>query len=180
MTWCHVLPSLGSSQLFTLLIWGGTYQFWHTRMDPLECTSASGIPDICKKIIWEMIFYIHVYHIAGNFRGRKLLWIVEKYDFRGENFADCSLLLRQRAPRSQISGRKLSQIATQPQNSWKFSPSKFPAIWYFMVGKEHSWGRPYCVSAQCDILISEEKWSAQTIIGTAVDPTLTPTTKVKS
>ena len=26
------------------------------------------------------------YRIAGNFRGRKLSWIGEKYDFRGENF----------------------------------------------------------------------------------------------
>ena len=26
------------------------------------------------------------YHIAGNFRGRKLSLIVEKYDFNGENF----------------------------------------------------------------------------------------------
>ena len=48
-------------------------------------------------------------HIVGNFRGRKLSRIGEKYDFRGENvrelvknmifveetFADCSPVLRQ-------------------------------------------------------------------------------------
>ena len=29
---------------------------------------------------------MEMYHIAGNFRGRKPLGIGEKYNFRGENF----------------------------------------------------------------------------------------------
>ena len=32
------------------------------------------------------IIFTHTYHIAGNFQGRKLPRIGEKYDFRGENF----------------------------------------------------------------------------------------------
>ena len=48
--------------------------------------------------------------MAGNFRGRKLPQIGEKYDFRRENFRR---LLCQRMPRPQILRRKLSRIATK-------------------------------------------------------------------
>ena len=60
--------------------------------------------------------------MAGNFRGRKLLQIGEKYDFRRENFRR---LPCQRMPRPQISRTKLLQIATKlRQIRKKFSPSK--------------------------------------------------------
>ena len=48
------------------------------------------------QILYGGLLYIHPsflgsskrlsYHIVGNFRGRKLSRITEKYDFRGENF----------------------------------------------------------------------------------------------
>ena len=65
------------------------------------------------------------YHIAGNFRGRKLSQIGEKYDFHEENCLPCQRMLRH--PNS---WRKLSQIATKPQNSREcFLLWKFLAIW---------------------------------------------------
>jgi len=54
----------------------------------------------------------------------KLSRIGENMIFVEKTLADCSLLLRQRTPRPKISRRKLSQIATKPWNSRKFSPSK--------------------------------------------------------
>ena len=66
------------------------------------------------------------YHMAGNFWGRKLSQIGEKYDFRG--------LLTFAVPKvshPQISQRILSQIATKPRNSQKFSPSK---VSHYTVG----------------------------------------------
>jgi len=72
------------------------------------------------------------YHIAGNFRGRKLSQIGEKYDFHEEISCgpDCLLLPCQRMLRYPNSWRKLSQIATKPQNSREcFLLWKFLAIW---------------------------------------------------
>ena len=63
----------------------------------------------------------HYYHIARNFRGRKLSRIA---DFTEKTFVDSSLVPRQRMPHLQISRRKLSRIATNPQNLRKFSYSK--------------------------------------------------------
>ena len=60
----------------------------------------------------------------GNFQGRKLSWIGEKYDFCRENVC---WLLACAAPKDAtppISRRKLSQIATKPRNLQRFSPSK--------------------------------------------------------
>ena len=75
-----------------------------------------------------VVKYISMYHIAGNFRGRKLSRIAEKYDFTDKTFvdADSSLVPRQRIPHFQISRRKLSRIAINPRNSQKFSPESFP------------------------------------------------------
>ena len=75
------------------------------------------------------------YHIAVNFRGRKLLRIGEKYDFHGENFRG---LLSFDAPKDatpQISQRKLSCIATKLQNSREkvFSLKSFPLYGTFVM-----------------------------------------------
>ena len=55
--------------------------FWK-ETDGVTCSSAmksfTSIPKITEK--WE------IYRIAGNFQGRKLSRIGEKYNFRGENF----------------------------------------------------------------------------------------------
>ena len=51
-------------------------------------------------------------------------WIFMYWEWE-KTFADCSLLSCQEMPRHQTSWRKLSQIATKPQNSQKFSPSNF-------------------------------------------------------
>ena len=69
----------------------------------------------------------HKYHIAGNFRGRKLSRIGKKYDFRRQNFRRLLTLLPQRTPHPQILQRKLLRIATKLRNSWKvFSLESFP------------------------------------------------------
>ena len=68
----------------------------------------------------------HIYRIAGNFLGKKLSWICEKYDIHWEKtFTDCSLLPHQRMAHPKIFWRKLSRIATK---LWSFLPWKFPAI----------------------------------------------------
>ena len=64
------------------------------------------------------------YHIAGNFWGRKLSQIGEKYDFSEENFRGLLTFAAPKVPHLQILQRKLSHITTKPQNSRKFSPSK--------------------------------------------------------
>ena len=65
------------------------------------------------------------YHrIAGNFQGRKLLRIGEKYDFHGENFRGSLACATPMNATPQISWRKLLWIASKPQNLQKFSPSK--------------------------------------------------------
>ena len=64
------------------------------------------------------------YHIAGNFRVKKLLQIGENTIFAEKTFVDCSLLSCRRTTTPQISRRKLSRIATKLRNLRKFSPSK--------------------------------------------------------
>ena len=74
-----------------------------------------------------MVDYAHIstyYHIVGNFQGRKLSLICEKYDFRGENFRRLLAFAVPKDATPQISWRKLSHIATKLRNSRKFSPSK--------------------------------------------------------
>ena len=61
--------------------------------------------------------------IVGNFQGRKLLRISNKYDFRGENFHGLLAFAMLKDTTPQISQRKLSQLATKGPNSRKFSPS---------------------------------------------------------
>ena len=65
-----------------------------------------------------------MYRIAGNFRGRKLSWIGEKYDFRRENFRRLLAFAVPKDATPQISQRKLLRITTKLRNSHKFSPSK--------------------------------------------------------
>jgi len=48
------------------------------------------------------------YRIVGNFEGENFRKLVKNTIFAEKTFADCSLLLHQRTPRSQISRRKLS------------------------------------------------------------------------
>ena len=47
-----------------------------------------------------------------------------KYDFRGKNFCRWLAFAAPKVPCSQISWRKISQIAAKPQNSRKFLPLK--------------------------------------------------------
>ena len=65
-----------------------------------------------------------VYRIAGNFRGRKLSQIGEKYDFCRENFRGLLAFAVPKDAMPQISRTKLSRKATKPRDSHKFSPSK--------------------------------------------------------
>ena len=61
------------------------------------------------------IRYVNVLdRLAGNFQGRKLSRIGDKYDFREEIFRRLLAFGLQRMPDPQISQRKLSQIATKP------------------------------------------------------------------
>ena len=59
-----------------------------------------------------------------NFQGRKFSRIGEKDDFRWENFRGLLAFVAPKDAVPQILQRKLSSIATKPQNSQKFSPSK--------------------------------------------------------
>ena len=69
------------------------------------------------------------YRIAGNFWGRRLSQIGEKHDFCGENFHGLLVFAAPKdTPHSQILRRKLSWIATKPQNSWKFFPTAHQTI----------------------------------------------------
>ena len=67
--------------------------------------------------------------IAGNFRGRKLSWIVEKYDFCGENFRRLLAFAVRKDATPQILRRKLLHIATKPWNLRNFSPSKVSPLY---------------------------------------------------
>jgi len=73
-----------------------------------------------KNFILVQVTLLH----SGKFSREKLLQIGEKYNFAEKIVADCSLVPHQRKPCPQILWRKLSQIATKPRNSRKFSPSK--------------------------------------------------------
>ena len=61
---------------------------------------------------------------SGKFSREKLLRIGEKYDFRGENLRGLPAFAAPKVRCPQILWIKLSQIATKPRNSRKFSPSK--------------------------------------------------------
>ena len=71
-----------------------------------------------------------IYRIAGNFRGRKLSRIGEKYDFHGENFRGLLAFAAPKDATPQISRRKLLRIATKPQNLRSFLLRKCSAIRY--------------------------------------------------
>ena len=58
---------------------------------------------------------------SGNFLGRKLSQIDEKYDFRRENSCGLLAFTAPRMLRPQISQRKLSQMATKPRNLRKLA-----------------------------------------------------------
>ena len=62
------------------------------------------------------------YRIAENFRGRKLSWIGEKYNFCGENFRRLLAFVVPNDATPPNLQRKLSWIATKPRNLRKFSP----------------------------------------------------------
>ena len=64
------------------------------------------------------------HRIAGNFQGRKLSRIGENTFFTEKTFAHLLAFAAPNDATPQIFRRKLSRIATKPQNSWKFSPSK--------------------------------------------------------
>ena len=74
-----------------------------------------------------VVTLLHVYRIAGNFRGRKLSRIG---DFSRENFHGLLACAAPKMPHPQNLQRKLSRIATKPQNSRKFFPLKVSAIRY--------------------------------------------------
>ena len=63
-------------------------------------------------------------HISQQFSPGTKLHTVEQETFEGENFRRLLIFAAPKNATAQISQRKLSRIATKPQNSWKFSPSK--------------------------------------------------------
>ena len=67
---------------------------------------------LCATVKWE------------TFEENFFCKLVKNTIFAEKTFTDCSLLLCPRMQRPQISQRKVSRIATKPQNSCKFSPSK--------------------------------------------------------
>ena len=85
------------------------------REDTPSCTACVSVLCVLQRTC---------YHIVGNFRGRKLSQIGEKYNFHGENFRRLLAFAVPKDATPQILQRKLSHIATNPQNSQKFSPSK--------------------------------------------------------
>ena len=90
------------------------------------------------------------YHIAGNFRGRKLLQIGGKYDFHRENF---HWLLTRAAPKDATSSnfaKKTSRLATKPRNSQKFSPSK---VSHYIVRRDE-WANLIFSCSSCCFLAS--------------------------
>ena len=71
-----------------------------------------------------MISNLSSYDIAGNFRGRKLSQISEKYDFHREKFHGLLTFATPKDATLQISQRKFPHMFTKPRNSRKFSPTK--------------------------------------------------------
>ena len=65
-----------------------------------------------------------------TFEGENFCELVKNVIFTEKTFVDCSLLPHQRTPLPQILQRKLSRIATKPQNLQKFLPRKFLIIRY--------------------------------------------------
>jgi len=65
------------------------------------------------------------YHIEGNFRGRKLSRISEKYDFRGENFSGllACAVSKDTTPLNFVE-KTFTNSQKKTRNSWNFSPLK--------------------------------------------------------
>ena len=95
------------------------------------------------------VYQVRVYHTAGNFRGRKLLQIGEKCNFRRENFVDFSLL-----PHAQILLRTLSRIATKPRNLCKFSSLKVSRCMGFKNPQHGIWWLT-CNTKRCSPIYHE-------------------------
>ena len=96
--------------------------------------------------------------IAGNFQGRKLSWIGEKYDFHRENFCRllaCAMPKDTTPPNFE---EKVSQITTKLRNY--FLSRKFPAIWYWSrrILEWHTTPPPYlhCITHHSDLSFSPE------------------------
>ena len=91
-----------------------------------------------------------------------------KYDFRGENFRGLLAFAVPKDATPQISWRKLSRIATKPQNSWKvFSRESFPLYgnnWWCQVEcllHSCSWNAVNCVISlwyMITSLMETESW----------------------
>ena len=82
------------------------------------------------------------YCIAGNFQGRKLLWIGRKGAFCRENFHGILNWSYNGCGLPKISWRKLLRVAVKSQNSWRFSPSKI-SCYNNMVFENATWIWPY-------------------------------------
>ena len=103
------------------------------------------------------------YRIVGNFQGRKLSRIGEKYNFHGENFRGMLALPCQRTPCPQISQRKLLQIATKPRNLQEFSPSKVCNIWYLAPCQWIYWMRLRTMTDK-DRLLTDDTVKSRTVV----------------
>ena len=68
--------------------------------------------------------------IAGNFQGRKLSRIGEKYNFHGGNFRGLLTFATPKDAMPQILRKKLSCIVTKPWNLWKFSAIRYSGMQY--------------------------------------------------
>ena len=103
----------------------------------LLSVEASDDSEIKRALIG--VYQVRVYHTVGNFWGRKLSRIGEKYNFRRENFVDFSLLPHQKMPHAQLLLRTLSRIATKPWNLWKFSSLKVSRYTVFKNPQHVMW-----------------------------------------
>ena len=139
-----VMLHLINAQLYTVL--SRTSAYGHSQ---LNCPTWVWVVTCKKELKWFN------YRIAGNFQGRKLLWIGEKYNFRRENFRGLLTFAAPKDATLQISRRKLSCIAQNHEIRESFLPWKFSAIWY-----SHARGHPRCkVRESCIVLQSRPTWS---------------------
>ena len=69
--------------------------------------------------------------MAGNFQGRKLLWIGKKITFRGENF--CGMLNQSYMACPKFRGENVHGWLSNHEIHKRFLPQKFSAIWYIRL-----------------------------------------------
>ena len=110
-----------------------------TGMGHTVCTLCTGVVKRSARCIPGLNSSVHDLPYSGILSQEKILRTGKNTIFSEKTFADCSLLLCQSMPHSQILHRKL-QIATKQWNSQKFSPKKsFPLYSTFLQNVSHCW-----------------------------------------